>query len=162
MKQKKVCKFVVVETLNIEWGQIVPKGHMRVKKKCRTHDSPTTTMRARGLTFLHAGVQLGDLDGQALDAVLEGVGAPVKGVGLVKKIPEDILCMFTCTGGEEKQGKRTSRELERKPCQYMKIHLTMCVDYTSNRSDPPWWELSLDGLCPPPLCPRYKASRYKL
>lgn len=49
------------------------------------------------LTFLHGGVQLGDLDGQAVDAVLQGVGSQVERVGLVEQLSEDVLRMFTCS-----------------------------------------------------------------
>lgn len=59
------------------------------------------------LTLLHAGVQLGDLAGQAVDPVLEWVGAPVKGVGLVKKLPKNIFCVFTCNQSKEKWDVRT-------------------------------------------------------
>ena len=45
-------------------------------------------------TLLHAGVQLGDLDSQAVDAVLQGVGAHIEGVGLVEQLSEHVLCMF--------------------------------------------------------------------
>lgn len=48
------------------------------------------------LTLLHAGVQLGDLDGQAVDSVLERIGTPVKGVGLIEELSKHIFCMFTC------------------------------------------------------------------
>lgn len=58
------------------------------------------------LTLLHAGAQLGDLDGQAVDAVLEWVGTHIKGVGLVKKLPKNIFCMFTCNQSEENEGRR--------------------------------------------------------
>lgn len=57
------------------------------------------------LTLLHAGVQLSDLDGQAVDTVLKRVGAPVKGVGLIKKLPKNIFCMFTCNQSKEPKGK---------------------------------------------------------
>lgn len=52
--------------------------------------------KANVRTLLYAGVQLGDLDSQAVDTVLEGVRTNVKGVGLIKKFPEDIFGMFTC------------------------------------------------------------------
>lgn len=45
-------------------------------------------------TFFHGGVQLRDLDGQPVDAVLQGVGAQIEGVGLVKQLAEYILCML--------------------------------------------------------------------
>lgn len=63
------------------------------------------------LTLLHAGVQLGDLEGQAVDTVLEGVGAPVKGVGLVKKLPKNIFCMFTCSQSKEPKREEGKKEL---------------------------------------------------
>lgn len=59
---------------------------------------------SRELTLLHAGVKLGDLDGQAVNAVLQRVGAHVKGVGLVKKLPENIFCMVAC---KKKKGQGT-------------------------------------------------------
>ena len=55
-------------------------------------------MASNDPTLLHAGVQLCDLDGQAVDTVLQGVGTSVKGVGLVEKLPKNIFCMFTCKG----------------------------------------------------------------
>lgn len=47
------------------------------------------------LTLLHTGVQLRDLDGQAVDTVLKRVCAHIKSVGLIKKLPKNIFCMFT-------------------------------------------------------------------
>lgn len=47
-------------------------------------------------TLLHTGVQLGDLNGQTVNAVLEGIGTPIKGVGLIEKLSKNIFCMFTC------------------------------------------------------------------
>lgn len=63
-------------------------------------------MASSELTLLNAGVQLGDLDGQVVDSVLERIGAPVKGVGLIKKLPKDIFCMFTCNQSKEPQIQR--------------------------------------------------------
>lgn len=54
-------------------------------------------MASPELTLLHAGVQLGDLDGQAVNSVLKGIGAPVEGVGLVEELPKHIFCVFACT-----------------------------------------------------------------
>lgn len=48
------------------------------------------------LTLLHTGVQLGNLVGQTVDAVLETVGTHIKGIGFIKKFPKYIFCMFTC------------------------------------------------------------------
>lgn len=55
------------------------------------------------LTLLHTGVQLGDLDGQAVDTVLERIGTPIKGVGLIKELPENIFSMFTCNTEQERK-----------------------------------------------------------
>lgn len=39
-------------------------------------------------------VQLGDLVGQLVDAILQGVGPPGQEHGLPVQLPKDILCMF--------------------------------------------------------------------
>ena len=56
---------------------------------------PTTLDLWPQLTLLHSGIQLGDLDSQAVYAVLEGVGPRVERVGFIKQLPKNILCMFT-------------------------------------------------------------------
>lgn len=53
-------------------------------------------MISNELTLLHAGVQLGNFDGQPVDAVLQRVCTHVERVGFVKKIPKNIFCLFTC------------------------------------------------------------------
>lgn len=63
------------------------------------------------LTLLHTGVQLGDLDGQAVDTVLERIGPPIKGVGLIKELPEHIFSMFTCNT-EQKVRMLISRKVK--------------------------------------------------
>lgn len=72
------------------------------------NDMKSERWLSRELTLLHAGVQLGDLDGQAVDAVLERIGTPIKGVGLVKKLPKNIFCMFTCN--TEQRTTKTGRK----------------------------------------------------
>lgn len=47
-------------------------------------------------TLLNTGVQLRDLNGQTVYAVLEGIGPAIKGVGLVEKLSKNIFCMLTC------------------------------------------------------------------
>ena len=62
----------------------------------------TTDIISSELTFLHAGVQLCDLDGQAVYAVLERVGAHIKSVGLVEKLAKNIFCLCTCNQSRKK------------------------------------------------------------
>lgn len=46
-------------------------------------------------TFLNGGVQLCDLDGQPVNAVLEWVGTQIESIGLVKKLAKYVFSMFT-------------------------------------------------------------------
>lgn len=55
----------------------------------------------KALTLLHRGVQLSDLDGQAVDPILQGIRPQIKHVRLVKKLPKYILGMLTYRTGEE-------------------------------------------------------------
>lgn len=48
------------------------------------------------LTLLFFGVQLGDTDGESVHALLQGVDPEGEGVGLVKELSKQILCIFTC------------------------------------------------------------------
>lgn len=57
------------------------------------------------LTFLHRGVQLGDLHGQPVDAVLQRVGAQVEGVGFVEQLSKNVLSMFTWEEGDTKEDR---------------------------------------------------------
>lgn len=67
---------------------------------CRNnHTSGTIQSEPSQLTLLNTGVQLGDLYSQTVYAVLEGIGAPIKSVGLIEKFPKNIFCMLTCKKG---------------------------------------------------------------
>ena len=46
-------------------------------------------------TFFYSGVQLCDLHGQSVNAVLERVGTQIEGVGLVEQLAKYVLRMFT-------------------------------------------------------------------
>lgn len=60
------------------------------------------TVRA-SLTLFHTGIQLGDLSGQAVDAVLERVCAHIKGVGFIKKLTKYILGLLTWKNKNKKK-----------------------------------------------------------
>lgn len=51
----------------------------------------------RVLTLLFFGVQLGDADGETVHALLQGVNPEGEGVGLIKELSKQILCIFTCS-----------------------------------------------------------------
>lgn len=47
----------------------------------------------RSPTFLHRGVQLGDLHGQLVHPLLQAAHPQVEAVGLVEQLAEDVLCV---------------------------------------------------------------------
>lgn len=49
----------------------------------------------QSLTLLHGGVQLSDLDGEPIDAILQGVRSQIKCVGFIKQLAEYVLRMLT-------------------------------------------------------------------
>ena len=49
------------------------------------------------LTFLLLGVQLGDANGEAVHALLQGVDPEGEGVGLVEQLPKQVLRILTYT-----------------------------------------------------------------
>lgn len=62
----------------------------------KNHASQTIQSETSHLTLLNTGIQLRDLNGQTVNAVLEGIGTPIKGVGLIEKLSKNIFCMLTC------------------------------------------------------------------
>lgn len=59
------------------------------------------------LTFFHAWVQLGDFDGQTIDAILKRVCTHIKGVCFIKKLPKNVFCLFTCKHKQRKEGNES-------------------------------------------------------
>lgn len=79
------------------------KDEHTTSRKQQGDSLPSFSITLQGWpTLFHRGIQLGDLDSEAINPVLQRVCADVEVVGLVEQLSEYVLSMFACRRHQQK------------------------------------------------------------